>query len=513
MKALPAGISLPDVDREVLAYWRTHDVFRRSLAADRPRWVFYEGPPTANGRPGVHHAEARSFKDVFPRFKTMKGYTVDRRAGWDCHGLPVEIAVEKELGLAGRKDIEQYGIAEFNARCRESVQRYIDDFEAMTERLGYWVDMSEPYWTMSAEYIDSVWWALRRIFDRGLLVEDHRVAPYCPRCGTGLSDHELAQGYEPVRDPSVYVRMPVVGPLNGIEGVHLLVWTTTPWTLPANAAVAVHPDVSYVVGRTRAGTFVVTESLVRAVLGESVEVLATVDGRALEGVEYRQPYGEVATVVVADFVSTGSEVNTEDGTGLVHLAPAFGADDLAVGRRYGLPVVNPIGPDGVFAPTAPLVGGLFFKDADPVLIDDLRVRGLLYRERRYEHSYPHCWRCHTPLMYYAQRAWYIRTTRIKDALLRENARTTWYPAHIRDGRFGDWLANNVDWALSRSRYWGTPLPLWRCRAGHVTCVESRTALGALVGRDVSTWTRTGRTSTRSASTVHNVRCRRRGCLM
>ncbi|HYN96392.1 MAG TPA: isoleucine--tRNA ligase, partial [Pilimelia sp.] len=484
--AAPARLDLPGVDHEILAFWRERDIFRRSLAQTEggPRWVFYEGPPTANGRPGTHHVEARVFKDVFPRFKTMKGHYVARRAGWDCHGLPVEIAVEKELGLTGKQDIERVGVAEFNARCRESVLRHVGEFEAMTERLGYWVDMSDAYTTMSSEYVESVWWALRQIFDKGLLGEDYRVAPYCPRDGTALSDHEVAQGYETVRDPSVYVRLPVVGEVAGHSGVDLLVWTTTPWTLVANTAVAVHPDVTYAVARTDAGTFVVAEPLVRAALGEDAQVLATVPGRELERVRYTRPL-DLVDIPDAHYVLLADYVTTEDGTGLVHQAPAFGAEDLATCRRYGLPVVNPVGPDGRFRADLDLVGGLFFKDADAVLVKELERRGALLRATDYEHSYPHCWRCHTPLMYYAQPSWYIRTTQIRDALLRENEGTTWYPEHIKQGRFGDWLRNNVDWALSRSRYWGTPLPIWRCPEGHLTCVQSRAELGELAGRDLS----------------------------
>ena len=483
---LSPRVELPAVDHEVLAFWREHDIFARSVdeTVGGPEWVFFEGPPTANGKPGTHHVEARVFKDIFPRFKTMKGFHVPRRAGWDCHGLPVEIAVEKELGLSGKQDIEKIGIEEFNARCRESVQRYVGEFEAMTERVGYWVDMSNPYWTMSPEYVDSVWWALKQIHDRGLLVQDHRVAPYCPRCGTGLSDHEVAQGYESIVDPSVYVRLPIVGPLDGLTGVELLVWTTTPWTLVSNTAVAVHPDVTYVIARARQGTFVVAEPLLATVLGEEAEVLASRPGNSLAGVRYRRPF-ELVDIPDAHFVITADYVTTEDGTGLVHQAPAFGAEDLAACKQHNLPVVNPIGPDGHFLADVDLVGGTFFKDADPVLLADLEQRGLLFKSLSYEHQYPHCWRCHTPLMYYAQLSWYIRTTARRAELQRENERTNWYPEHIKHGRFGDWLANNVNWALSRSRYWGTPLPIWRCQDGHLTCVGSRAELGQLAGQDLS----------------------------
>ncbi|MDP9398130.1 MAG: isoleucine--tRNA ligase, partial [Actinomycetota bacterium] len=491
---VPAQVDLPALERAVLRFWREHDTFARSLqrTAEGPRWVFYEGPPTANGKPGTHHVEARVFKDVFPRFRTMKGFRVDRKAGWDCHGLPVELAVEKELGFNGKPDIERYGVAEFNARCRESVQRHVGEFQVMTERMGYWVDLSDAYWTMDRSYVESVWWSLQQIFDKGLLVEDYRVAPWCPRDQTALSDHELAQGYETVVDPSVYVRFPVTaGPLAEL-GAALLVWTTTPWTLVSNTAVAVHPEVRYVAARTPEGeVLVVAEPLLVAVLGEDAEVLASYAGRDLERTPYRRPFdlveaaefgGDAHYVVLADYVTTG------DGTGLVHQSPAFGAEDLEVGRRYGLPVVKPVRLDGTFDADLPLVGGQFFKTADKALVDDLRARGLLFRSLDYEHPYPHCWRCHTPLLYYAQPSWYIRTTEIRDALLRENEGTSWHPETVQWGRYGDWLRNNVDWALSRNRYWGTPLPIWRCASdtcGSLTVVGSLSELGERAGRDLA----------------------------
>ncbi|MGI5490629.1 isoleucine--tRNA ligase [Microtetraspora malaysiensis] len=498
-RSLPAQVDLPALEREVLERWRDGKVFERSLEqnAGGPSWVFFEGPPTANGMPGVHHIEARVFKDVFPRYKSMRGYHVPRKAGWDCHGLPVEVAVEKELGLSGKPQIEAYGIAEFNAKCRESVLRHVDAFEEMTERMGYWVDMSQAYRTMDPQYVQAVWWSLKTIWDKDLLFRDFRITPYCPRCGTGLSDHELGQpgGYETVSSPSVYVRMPATsGPLAEM-GASLLIWTTTPWTLVSNTAVAVHPDVTYVAARTGGEILVVAEPLLTRVLGEDAEVVATFSGRDLERTAYRRPFDLVAFPEdgtggpgpVAHYVVLGDYVTVEDGTGLVHQAPAFGADDMAVCKRYGMPVVNPIGPDGRFLPDVPLVRGMFFKDADEPLTDSLRERGLLFRGGHFEHSYPHCWRCHTPLLYYALPSWYIRTTSIKDELLAENERTNWFPGTIKNGRYGEWLRNNVDWALSRSRYWGTPLPLWVCSEddSHVTCVGSLKELGELAGRDLS----------------------------
>ncbi|WP_214416734.1 isoleucine--tRNA ligase [Sphaerisporangium fuscum] len=488
-RPLPAQVDLPAFEAEVLGRWRDGKVFERSLEqnAGGPSWVFYEGPPTANGMPGVHHVEARVFKDVFPRYKSMRGYHVPRKAGWDCHGLPVEVAVEKELGLSGKPQIEAYGIAEFNARCRESVLRHVDAFEEMTERMGYWVDMSQAYRTMDPSYVEAVWWSLKVIWDKDLLFRDFRITPYCPRCGTGLSDHELGQpgGYETVSSPSVYVRMPVTS--GRFEGADLLIWTTTPWTLVSNTAVAVHPEVTYVVAaKDGERPVIVAEPLVEAALGEGWSVTERFPGTELEHTPYSRPF-DLVDIPGAHYVVLAGYVTVEDGTGLVHQAPAFGADDMATCKRYGLPLVNPIGPDGRFLPEVPKVGGEFFKDADEGLTDDLRERGLLFRGGHFEHSYPHCWRCHTPLLYYALPSWYIRTTAIKDRLLAENERTNWFPGTIKEGRYGEWLRNNVDWALSRSRYWGTPLPLWVCSADedHVTCVGSLKELGEHAGRDLT----------------------------
>jgi len=492
---VPARISFAQMDREIISFWNDNDIFEASLAknAGGPRWVFYEGPPTANGKPGTHHIEARVFKDVFPRFKTMKGWDVPRKAGWDCHGLPVELAIEKELGFAGKPDIEKYGIAAFNTKCRESVLGHVDEFKTLTERVGYWVNMDDAYFTMDSSYVQSVWWSLQQVFNKGLLVQDHRVTPYCPRCGTGLSDHELGQpgGYETIVDDAVYVRMPLLdGQLvDRFPGLCLLVWTTTPWTLVSNTACAVHRDLDYVIATTSqdARPLVIAADRVAEVLGEDHIVLAHARGEEFVGLVYQRPLdwiefpasdAPVHTVLHADFVTA------DEGSGVVHEAPAFGAEDLDLCRRYNLPVVNPIGPDGRFTAEVPTVGGLLFKEADPVIVDALRELQVLVRADRYEHSYPHCWRCHTALMYYAQPSWYIRTTAIKEALLRENANTNWHPGTIQWGRYGDWLHNNVDWALSRNRYWGTPLPIWRCDAGHLTCIGSLAELGALSGKQL-----------------------------
>ncbi|MDR1768763.1 MAG: isoleucine--tRNA ligase, partial [Propionibacteriaceae bacterium] len=507
---VPTMLDLPAMEHDILRFWDDNDTFAKSLeqTSGGAPWTFYEGPPTANGMPGTHHIEARVFKDVFPRFKTMQGFHVDRKAGWDCHGLPVELAVEKELGFNGKPDIEAYGVKEFNEKCRESVSRHVGAFTELTRRMGYWVNLEDAYWTMDPAYVESVWWALKQIHSKGLLVEDYRVAPYCPRCGTTLSDHELAQGYEEITDPSVYVRFPLTGgPLAG--KADLLVWTTTPWTLVSNTAVAVHPDVEYVLVTDGKQQLVAAEKLWRAAVmlptgggavhadgsvtpngeGEPTwRVVKSFQGRDMELWTYRRPFDlvEFPTVVGGThYVVLADYVTTDDGTGLVHQAPAFGEEDMATCRSYGLPLVNPIKPDGTFDAEVPLVGGQFFRSANDPLVEDMRLRGLLFWLQPYKHQYPHCWRCHTTLIYYAQPSWYVRTTQLKDALLRENEATNWYPETIKEGRYGEWLRNNIDWALSRSRYWGTPLPIWRCAHDHQVCVGSREELGRLAGRDLS----------------------------
>jgi isoleucyl-tRNA synthetase len=478
-------VHFPALEERILSWWRESDIFARTLAlrADAPVWRFYEGPPTANGMPGIHHVEPRTFKDVYPRYKTMTGHLVPRKGGWDCHGLPVEIEVEKEIGTTGKRDIEAFGVAAFNERCRASVQRYVGEFERLTERIGFWIDMSEAYWTMSTPYIESVWWSLKRLHERGLLEQDHKVTAYCPRCGTALSDAEVAQGYQQVEDPSVYVRLPIVESADAsLVGASLVVWTTTPWTLSSNTGAAVLADGTYAEMQRDGERLVLARSLAH-VLGDGWEEARTFLGRDLLGTRYEPPYPNVDVahiVVAADFVSM------QDGTGVVHMAPAFGPDDLAVGKAQGWPVWRPVGDDGTFTDDAPaFVRGLFVKDADPVIIEDLRGRGVLLRAERLEHSYPFCWRCKTPLLYYARTSWYIRTTAVRDRMLAVNDSVHWFPEHIQRGRFGNWLENNVDWALSRERYWGTPLPIWRCANGHDTAIGSLVELSERAGRDVT----------------------------
>ena len=461
--------SFPELEERMLARWREEGVFERSLAEREgaPVWSFYEGPPTANGRPGSHHVLARVFKDVYPRYKTMCGFRVPRKAGWDCHGLPVELEVEKQLGISSKQEIEELGIAEFNRRCRESVFEYVEDWNKLTERIAFWIDLDDPYVTLEDDYIESVWWSLRKLWDDGRLYEGHKVVPYCPRCGTALSSHEVAQGYEDVKDPSIYVRFPLQD-----DDASLLVWTTTPWTLPGNVAVAVAPEVTYVRARVGEETVILAEPLVERVLGEGAEVLERFGGRELVGKRYEGPVFELQDREPGGFpIIAGDFVTTEDGTGLVHVAPAFGEDDYRVAAENDLfdptnaaSLYNPVGLDGRFTPQVSGFEGRFVKDPEvtAALIADLESRGLLFREQVYEHSYPHCWRCGTPLLYYAKSSWYIATSQARDSLLANNEEINWHPDHVKHGRFGKWLENNVDWALSRDRYWGTPLPIWEC---------------------------------------------------
>jgi len=476
------GQSFPDLEQTVLERWRERDIFHESIRRREgaPSYVFYEGPPTANGRPGSHHVLARVFKDVFPRYKTMRGHQVYRKAGWDTHGLPVELEVERELGIQSKEDIERYGVAEFNQRCRESVLKYVNEFEQLTERIGFWVDTDDAYVTYANDYIESVWWSLKEIWKKDLLYQGYKVVPYCARCGTALSSHEVAQGYEDRVDPSVFVRFPV----KGEPGVSFLGWTTTPWTLLSNAALAVGPDITYVRARVGDETLIVAEPLVERVLGEGVQIESKLKGSELAGMSYEPPFPymndfgpRTHTVLEADFVTT------EDGTGVVHTALAFGEDDFKLGEKYGMTVQNPVKEDGTFDERIEPYAGRFVIDANPDIIEALRESGRLFRAEDYEHSYPHCWRCGTPLIYYAKQSWYIKTTAIRDELLASNQAVTWYPAHIKNGRMGKWLENVVDWALSRERYWGTPLPVWRCEEKHDVCIGSLEELRSL-GADV-----------------------------
>jgi isoleucyl-tRNA synthetase len=460
--------TLLEIEDRILARWRDEDLFRRTLEAtdEGEPFVFYEGPPTANGRPGLHHLISRTIKDLVCRHRTMRGRSVTRIAGWDTHGLPVEIEAEKKLGISGKPQIEELGIEEFNRVCRESVFTYKEDWERFSERIGYWLDYSRPYVTFHAEYIESVWSILKELAGRGLLYRGHKSVPYCPRCGTALSSHEVAQGYHDVEDPSLYFLCEWLDEEGepDAERRAFLVWTTTPWTVPSNAALAVREDLTYAEVAWEGRRLVLAEARVGAIFGPDATVVRRYPGAELVGRAYRRPLDVVAVeeqdrargwkVVAEDFVSA------EDGTGIVHMAPAFGADDFASGQRHGFPLLRPVDDAGRFRDEVERVGGLFVKDADPLLVEALRERGNLFRIESMVHAYPHCWRCASPLIYMARDSWFAATSKLKDVMLDNNRKVSWHPPEVGEGRFGEWLSNNVDWALSRDRFWGTPLPVW-----------------------------------------------------
>ena len=497
-RPLPPERAADDIESELLALWNEERLFERSVEARKgsPEWVFYEGPPTANGRPGIHHVFARTLKDLFCRHRAMLGYHVARRAGWDTHGLPVEIEVEKALGISGKQEIERIGVTEFNRQCRESVFTYRADWEKLSARIGYWLDYGHPYVTYTNEYVESVWWALQALHKKGLLTRGHKILPYCPRCGTALSSHEVALGYKDVEDPSVYVALDLVpeasgtmpvssavdGSRQGVEHARagatvaprggrrrILVWTTTPWTLVSNVALAVNPELAYVEVRKKSPTgwtLILAEARCPGVLGadwsDRWDVVASFTGAQLAGQRYRRPLDWAALpddgrreVIVAE-----SFVTADDGTGVVHLAPAFGADDYAAGQRHGLAFVQPVDGRGRFPDEMPLVGGRFVKDADADIVLELERRDVLWKAGKFLHAYPHCWRCSTPLLYYARTSWFVRTSSYKDDMMARSAAVNWNPPEVGSGRFGEWLSNNIDWAISRDRYWGTPLPVW-----------------------------------------------------
>lgn len=490
-KAVNARVDIQKLERDQLNFWREKKIFQRTMQERQggPTFVFYEGPPTANGKPGSHHVLARSFKDMFPRYKVMRGYYCLRSGGWDTHGLPVEIEVEKELGLKHKHEVEEYGIAAFNEKCRSSVLRYLTDWEKFTERIGFWVDLDNAYVTFSNDYIQSVWWILKQFWEKNLLFQGYKVVPYCTRCGTPLSSHELAQGYEEVEDPSVFVRFP----MKDKPGVYFLVWTTTPWTLPGNVALAVGADIDYVQveGPAPEGgkeNLILAAALMEKALvhPENYKVVKRFKGKDLVNQHYNPLYTFMPVEKDYAYVVAGDFVSTEDGSGIVHIAPAFGADDLATGEKYNLPVLRTVNAEGNFIDAVTNFRGMWFKDADPEITRDLRERGLLYKSLLYKHDYPFCWRCHTPLMYFARETWFIRTTAYRDKLVSLNQTINWVPEHIRDGRFGNWLSDVKDWALGRERFWGTPLPVWvDDQTGETLCIGSATELGQLAGRDLS----------------------------
>ena len=472
-------------EKQILEFWRENDIFQKSMEMykDAPPFVFLEGPPFANAPPGVHHVLARIMKDAVCRYKTMTGHYVHRKAGWDTHGLPVEYQVEKQLNITNKAELEAYGVQNFIEKCKENVFQYEQDWRQMTERIGFWVNLDDAYITLSNDYIESVWWILRQAWEKELLYQGHKVQPYCYRCGTTLASHEVALGYQEVADPSIFVRFP----LKNRENTYLLVWTTTPWTLPSNVAVAVGEDYDYVsVEEGNGQHLILAKECIPSLFGdEAPQIVENYKGSDLQEWEYEPLFDGGQHPEKSHYIVTGDFVTTTEGSGLVHIAPAFGQDDYDIGQKYGLPLVQLVGPDGRFVPEVKDAwAGEYVKDADPKIIENLDGRGLLFKEAEYTHQYPFCWRCDTPLLYYARESWFIRTTAIRDRMHQHNQQINWYPEHIKDGRFGNWLENNIDWGLSRERYWGTPLPIWVCDdCGHQHCIGSIAELQEL-GTDV-----------------------------
>lgn len=470
-KKVDSNVDLVKLEENILDFWKENNIFKKTLekTKGKPGFVFYEGPPTANGEPGVHHVLSRVFKDIFPRYKTMKGFHVPRKAGWDTHGLPVELEIEKKIGINSKKEIEKIGIEEFNRLCRESVMKYEEHWKKLTERIGFWLDMENAYFTCENYYIESIWWILKTIWNKDLLYEDYKIVPYCPRCGTALSSHEVAQGYKDVADYSVILKFP----LADRPDTCLLVWTTTPWTLISNAACAVNAAADYVEAEYLSEKYILAENLLNSVFEKDcqVNIVSRFKGSKIINSKYVPVYKytddkNAFKIIGGDFVST------KEGTGIVHIAPAFGEDDMKVGRINNLPVVQMVDEEGKFKPEVESFAGLSIEDSNSLIIEDLKKRSLLFKKWKFEHSYPFCWRCDKKLIYYAKKSWYIKTSAIKESLLKANEEVNWYPEHIKHGRFGNWLENNVDWALTRERYWGTPLPIWVDSNGHKTCIGS-----------------------------------------
>jgi len=459
VKAKPA-----EFEKTIRDYWKQHNIPQKSedFREGAPKFVFYEGPPTANGMPGIHHAISRTLKDVVCRYKTMQGYQVRRKAGWDTHGLPVEIEVQKQLGFSVKKEIEEYGIEKFNKKCRESVFTYEKEWREMTNLLGYWLNLDDPYITLTNDYIETVWWILNQYWKKDMIYIDNKIVPFCPSCGTPLSDHEVALGYREVEDPSVYIRFKV----KNEENTYFLAWTTTPWTLISNVALVVHPDHDYVKVKTGNENLILAKTRLDVLKGE-YKIVKNYKGKDLEYKEYEQLFPFIIPEEKAFYVALGDYVTLEDGTGVVHTAPAFGEEDFAIGKEYNLPFVRPVNEEGKFTDEITDWAGMFVKDADKGIIKNLNMRGMLYFRTQMKHTYPFCWRCDSPLIYFARKSWYIRTTTYNDKMIENNKKISWYPSYVGEGRFGDWLENNIDWAISRDRFWGTPLNIWLCeKCGH-----------------------------------------------
>jgi len=470
-KKVDSNVNLVKLEEGILQYWQKNGIFKKTLDKTKngDRFVFYEGPPTANGEPGVHHVLSRVFKDIFPRYKTMKGFFVNRKAGWDTHGLPVELEIEKKLGINSKKEIEKIGIEKFNKLCRESVMKYEVEWKKMTERIGFWLDMENAYFTFKNEYIETIWWILKTLWDKDFLYEGYKIVPYCPRCGTALSSHEVAQGYKDVEDYSIIVKFPLAEE----PKTFFLVWTTTPWTLISNVACAVNPDAVYAEVIYEGSIYILCEDLIENVFSglTGYEIGKRFKGSKLNGLTYVPVYKNTDSTIAFRIVE-GDFVSTQEGTGIVHIAPAFGEDDMKVGKANNLPVVQMVDEEGKFKPEVDGFGSMSIEEGNPEIIKDLKTRALLFKVWKFEHSYPFCWRCEKKLIYYAKKSWYINTSQVKQQLLDANEKVSWYPEHIKYGRFGNWLENNVDWALTRERYWGTPLPIWLCKNGHKVCIGS-----------------------------------------
>ncbi len=479
------AINFFESEKQIAEYWKENNTFQKSLQKKGKNFVFYEGPPTANGKPGIHHVVARAFKDLICRYKTMRGFVVKRKAGWDTHGLPVEIEAEKSLGLHSKKEIEQYGIDKFNKKCRESVWQYVDDWKDLTQKIGYWLDMDNPYITYDPPYMESVWWIIRQIADKGLLYQGHKVVPYCPRCGTALSSHEVAQGYSTIKEPSIFIKFRLKKNNHKIflkyPDLNLLVWTTTPWTLPANVAIAVNENIQYILISLNDEKYILAESR-KEFIKDSFDILETFSGKELKGLEYEPLFGNefdfgnqgnMYKILSADFVST------EDGSGLVHIAPAFGEDDMNLIQEWNskhedkFPILLTVDLEGKFKSEIKTWAGMFVKDADPLITQYLKEKGKIFLIQEYEHEYPFCWRCKTPLLYYAKESWFVKMSALKEKLQKNNENINWIPSHVKTGRFGEWLEDVKDWAISRERYWGTPLPIWKCQCGYREVIGSR----------------------------------------
>ena len=473
-KKIETNLNFAKREEKIVEFWKKNKIFQKSIdeRKDSELFTFYDGPPTANGKPHIGHVLTRAIKDLIPRYKTMKGFQVLRKAGWDTHGLPVELEVEKALGINGKPEIEKFGMEPFIEKCRESVWKYQAEWEVMSEKVGFWADMENPYITYDNNYIESEWWALKKIWDKGLIYKGHKIIPYCPRCGTSLSSHEVAQGYKDVKDTSIYVKFIV----KNMENTYFMAWTTTPWTLPSNAGLTVGSDLEYIKALYKGEYLILAKELAKTVLEDEYEIVEQYKGSDLEYMEYEPLFDFGKHKEKGFFVCLGDFVTLSDGTGIVHTAPAFGEDDAVIGRKYKLPFIQYVNEQGLMTKETKFLEGKFVKDADKLVVEDLEDRNLLFKAVKYEHSYPFCWRCDTPLIYYARNSWFIEMTKLKDNLLKNNSKINWIPKTIGENRFGNFLKNVVDWSISRERYWGTPIPIWECECGHRHCIGSREEL-------------------------------------